>query len=170
MTLMKLINQIKVHPYLFTGMVGLPVIVQSSGLVIALLLSPKTGAATVVTDIPDYAYTAAFCFLLVLTAITGLIVSSVLCLVMEHWKRFGLSVYSAWFVIMWNIVFGYLSFFTFAMGLGALPAPTSMQKFLERFGMVIIQFPIAIGISIVVCLVITAVVIGVHKPVEDHVE
>jgi hypothetical protein len=65
----------------------------------------------------------------------------------------------------WVVVFGYLSFFTFAMGLGAPPAPTSLEQFVGRFEMVLIQFPIAIAISLAVCALGTGVVILVCESI-----
>ena len=51
-------------------------------------------------------------------------------------------------------------------GLGALPAPFTLQQFLGRVGTVFLQFPISGAISLVVCAAATGIVMLILRPFE----
>lgn len=159
---MKLAQDIKSHPWLFAGLSGLPVAFQSA-FVIWFAFAPKMDLTSRATGIPDYAWTAAFACLPLLSGIVGLGVAWILALGLARRPNFAdvrlAKVYSGCFVIAWVVCFGYLSFFTFAMGLGTPPAPTSTEQFIGRFAMILWQFPIAIAISVAVCTGVCAVCI-----------
>ncbi len=144
----------------------LPSLIQSFGLIMIALFNQKTASA-VNSSISDIAWILAFSCLPILSAVTGLAIAILLSVVIQHWPKWRLKAYSICFMSIWIIVFGYLSFFTFVMGFGAFPVVNTMEKFFNRLIMVFIQFPISIGISIVVCVLATAVASTVIKPIDD---
>ncbi len=164
---MYLVKQMKAFPWLFAGMAGLPFVLHSAALcMVAFTRNSQSGKAST-ADIPDYAYPVAFSCLPILSVIVGIFVASLLSLLLERWllseTRRLRRVYAACFVVAWLIVYGYLGFFTFVMGLGALPAPSTMQQFVERVGIVLLQFPISIVVSSTVCAIATAIVMSICK-------
>jgi hypothetical protein len=102
----------------------------------------------------------------VLAAIVGFVLAYCLSVLLQ-WQawlaiRQLTSVYTIFFVLAWNVVFGFLSFFVFAMGFGDGPAPTSIDELWQRLvGILLHGVPLATLISLVVCSGATAVVAGV---------
>jgi len=151
-------KQMAAHPWIFGGLLGIPFCLHT---VVILLLFALPQSRSL-SEIPHWAWLAAFVPMPLLSGAVGLGVAYGLVWVLDWLKRsFSGSLgnlYAASFIAAWNVVFGYLNFFSFAMGTGAPPEPSSVKELSERVFMVLCQSPICILISIVVCSVFAGIV------------
>jgi hypothetical protein len=158
---MKLINEIKAHPYLFGGLAGLPVIAQ-----IAVFLCAWSPSSFDPSTIPLPYWIAAYACLPICSVVIGMFVAFALTAVN---KRFRYSAgklagfYAACFVASWLVLYGCSSFFGFVMCLGAPPTPVSMDGFYERIIMLVVNYAYSVVASIAVCSGLTAVIIVIGE-------
>ena len=136
---------------------GLPVCLHS--LVILLMFALPHNQSE--SQIPDWAWLAAFIPMPLLSLAVGLCVAFGLVWVLGWLKLHSggapSKLYTLSFIAAWNVVFGFLNFFCFAMGTGD-GAPNSVKELSERVLMVLWQSPICIVISLVACSVFAGIV------------
>jgi hypothetical protein len=130
---MKLTERIKQHPWLFGCVCGIPLIAHIGVLIWIATATNYSGPNT--SEIPTYAWVLAFAILPVLSAIVSVAMTWFLawCTGTAKYANTPLArLYGFVFAVPWILLFGYLGFFAFAMGLGSPPAPTSMTQFFNR--------------------------------------
>jgi hypothetical protein len=146
-------TRISKHPWLFFTLSISPSLILTGVLVYLAIFAGRTDMGASV--IPDWAWYVALGCLPVLAFVVGLFLAYLLSYFFMNKKWQG---YLRVFVVVWNLVFSFLSFFVFAMGLGDAPAPASWPEFISRVnGVLLIGFPEAIFISLIVCAVLSAV-------------
>lgn len=155
---MKLTERIKQHPWLFGGVCGIPLIAHIGVLIWIATATNYSGPNT--SEIPTYAWVLAFAILPVLSAIVSVAMTWFLfwCTGTAKYANTPLArLYGFVFAVPWILLFGYLGFFAFAMGLGSPPAPTSMTQFFNRIGLILVQFPIITLVLFAICAGTTSI-------------
>jgi hypothetical protein len=163
---MKIAQSIKTYPWLFAGLSALPSCLLIAMFMWLIIFGKRVDIGQ--SAIPDWAWFAACASLPVFVSITGFTLAYCLSFLIERYSWLTTShltrAYLFLFALIWNVVFGFLSFFVFAMGLGDAPVITSMEDFTPRFfGVLCYGYPEAVLISLLVCSVATAIVVAISE-------
>ncbi len=165
---MQLGKDISTRNWLFAGLSALPSCILIAVLVYFSVFGHRTAPTTSV--IPDWAWYMALSSLPIQAAAVGFVLAYCLSILLAGRTRLATSrwvhVYVSFFVVAWNLIFSFLSFFVFVMGFGDGPVVTSKEQFSRLFiGIVTVGFPEAILISLILCSIATAIVVAVLEAI-----
>ncbi|MBY0550842.1 MAG: hypothetical protein K2W95_26425 [Candidatus Obscuribacterales bacterium] len=163
-------QELRRHQWLYATLAGVPFIIHGA-LAIWMAICTKYDGPNA-TQIPTYAWPVAFAFLPFLSGITGLIIGKIFLWWWSDIRKQALRpAYTVVFVISWVIIFGFLGFFTFAMGFGAPPGPTTLEGFFGRCGLVLLNFLISTAIAFALCaatMTVAIMVLGLASTIEKR--
>ena len=147
------------------GLCGIPLLIHATLAIVIVFATRVNGNSD--NSIPAWAWHCAWLCLPVLSGLLGYALVRLLPQALSRLPQTAnpeaAQAFSLCFIVAWNLVYGYLGFFTFAMGLYAEPKPIDLEQFLLRLASVLWQYPLTIIISLVVCFGLTAVAVVLSR-------
>lgn len=137
------------------GLIVLPTIVSSF-----LAISSAGAPLNISAEIPKLHTYGAFACMPVCIAIVGIFLVPV-AEALRRWRHWR-PAYTTTFIVLWNMVFVYLSLFLFGMAFLCAPIRT-VQNLDSTLVQTIVAFPNIVSISMIVCVAGTALVAMIWK-------